>query len=54
MRGPAKRRGPAPALADPAINRIAALERELAMATTRAERAELMIDAKKNSRSAWV
>jgi len=24
------------------------------MATTRAERAELMIDAKKNSRSAWV
>ena len=45
LRGPAKCRGPAPTPADPAIKRIAALERELAKATARAERAELIIDA---------
>jgi transposase-like protein len=47
LRGPAKRRGPAPTPSDPAIKRIAALERELAEATARAERAELIIDAQK-------
>jgi len=47
LRGPAKRRGPVPTPADPAIKRIAALERELAKATARAERAELIIDAQK-------
>ena len=45
--GPAKRRGPAPTAPDPAIKRIAALERELAKATARADRAELIIDAQK-------
>ena len=47
LQGPAKRRGPTPTTPDPAIKRIAALERELAKATARAERAELIIDAPK-------
>ena len=47
LQGPTKRRGPAPTAPDPAIKRIAALERELARATARAERAELIIDAPK-------
>jgi len=47
LQGPAKRRGPTPTAPDPAIKRIAALERELAKATARAERAELIIDAQK-------
>lgn len=38
LRGPAKRRGPAPTPADPAIKRIAALERALAKVTARAVR----------------
>ncbi len=47
LRGAAKRRGPVPTSPDPARKRIAALERELAHATARAERAELIIEAQK-------
>lgn len=47
LQGPTKRRGPAPMAPDPAVKRIAALERELAKARARAERAELIIDAQK-------
>lgn len=47
LQGPAKRRGPKPTPADPAVKRIASLERDLAKAQARAERAELIIDAQK-------
>ena len=45
--GPAKRRGPTRSTPDPARQQIAELERALAKATARAERAELIIDAQK-------
>lgn len=45
--GPTKRRGPVAAAPDPAHKQLAALERALAKATARAERAELIIDAQK-------
>lgn len=47
LAGARKRRGPAPTAPDPAQRQIAALERALAKATARAERAELIIDAQK-------
>ncbi len=47
LQGPTKRRGPVPITLDPALKRIAALERELAKARARADRAELIIDAQK-------
>ncbi len=47
LQGPTRRRGPAPTAPDPALKRIAALERALAKATARADRAELIIDAQK-------
>ena len=45
--GPATRRGPVAAVPDPAQKELAAVKRALAMATARAERAELIIDAQK-------
>jgi transposase len=45
LTGPAKRRGPAPTPLHPSVARIAQLERALATATRRAERAELLVDA---------
>ena len=47
LEGPTLRRGPTPRPADPAPKQIAILERALAKATARAERAELIIDAQK-------
>ena len=47
LQGPAKRRGPAPSAVDPSRKQIIELERALAKATARAERAELIIDAQK-------
>ena len=47
LQGPAKRRGPPRSTPDPARKQIAELERALANATARAERAELIIDAQK-------
>ena len=47
LHGPTKRRGPTPSPADPAAKQIAVLERALAKAIARAERAELIIDAQK-------
>lgn len=47
LHGPTKRRGPVAAVPDPAQKQLAALERALAKATARAERAELIIDAQK-------
>ena len=46
LQGAAKRRGPVPVAPDPARKQMAALERAL-------ERAELIIDAQKSSRSSW-
>ena len=47
LQGPAKRRGPAPSAVDPSRKQLIELERALAKATARAERAELIIDAQK-------
>ena len=47
LQGPPKRRGPVAAVPDPAVKQVAALERALAKATARAERAELIIEAQK-------
>lgn len=47
LQGPTKRRGPAPSTVDPSRKQIVELERALAKATARAERAELIIDAQK-------
>lgn len=47
LQGPTKRRGPVAGVPDPAQRQIAALERALATATARAERAELILDAQK-------
>ena len=47
MAGLAQRRGPKPAPPDPSAKRIAALERQLAEATARAERLELIVELQK-------
>lgn len=47
LQGPPKPRGPVAAAPDPAHQQIATLERALAKATARAERAELIIEAQK-------
>lgn len=47
LHGTGRRRGPAPRPVDPSVARIAQLERALAKATARAERAELLVDAQK-------
>ncbi len=47
LAGLAQRRGPKPALPDPSVKRIAALERELARATARAERLEIIVELQK-------
>ena len=47
LAGLAKRRGPKPALADPSVQRIAALERQVKQVTARAERAELIVELQK-------
>jgi len=44
---PAPRRGPAPTPPDPNAKRIAELERQLAKATARAERAEALVEVQK-------
>ncbi len=43
----AQRRGPKPTPVDPSVKRIAALERQLARATARAERLELIVELQK-------
>ena len=45
--GLAQRRGPKPTPPDPSATRIAALERQLAEATARAERLELIVELQK-------
>ena len=47
LQGAGKRRGPAPSAVNPSRKQIVELERALAKATARAERAELIIDAQK-------
>jgi len=44
---PARRRGPVPTPIDPAVQRVAELERQLAAATARAERAEALVAVQK-------
>ena len=51
LTGPPVRRGPTPTAPDPRAQQIAQLERALAKATRRAERAELLVEAQKSSRS---
>jgi len=48
LAGLAQRRGPKPAIPDPSVKRIAALERQLARATARAERLEIIVGVQKN------
>ena len=47
LAGLSLRRGPKPALPDPSVKRIAALERQLARATARAERLEIIVGVQK-------
>lgn len=47
LTGPVPRRGPAPKPVDPGVKRIAELERQLAKATARAERAEALVEVQK-------
>ena len=47
LAGLAQRRGPKPAPPDPRAKRIAELERQLAKATARAERAEAIVEVQK-------
>ena len=47
LTGPAPRRGPAPTPVDPTVKRVADLERQLARATARAERAEALVEIQK-------
>ncbi len=47
LAGLTQKRGPKPALPDPSIKRIAALERQLARATARAERLEIIVSVQK-------
>ena len=44
---PARRRGPVPTPRDPNVQRVAELERQLARATARAERAEALVEVQK-------
>lgn len=47
LAGLAQRRGPKPTPPDPSVKKIAALERQLARATARAERLELIVEVQK-------
>jgi len=47
LTGPAPRRGPAPPPPNPSARRVAELERQLAKATARAERAEALVEVQK-------
>ena len=47
LTGPAPRRGPKPTAPDPSVKRIVDLERQLARATARAERAEALVEVQK-------
>lgn len=47
LAGLSQRRGPKPVLPDPSVKRIAALERQLARATARAERLEIIVELQK-------
>jgi transposase len=47
MGAPPRKRGPKPKLVDPSAKRIAELERALAKANARAERAEMLVEAQK-------
>jgi len=47
LTGPAPRRGPTPTPPDPSVKRIATLERELAKATARAARLEIIVACQK-------
>lgn len=47
LTGPAPRRGPKPTPVDPNVKRVADLERQLARATARAERAEALVEVQK-------
>ena len=47
LAGLAQRRGPKPTPSDPSVKRIAELERQLARATARAERLELIVELQK-------
>src|SRR5690606_36149793 len=47
LTGPVPRRGPALKPVDPGVKRIAELERQLAKATARAERAEALVEVQK-------
>ncbi len=47
LTGPAPRRGPTPTLPDASAKRVAELERQLAKATARAERAEALVEVQK-------
>ena len=49
--GFAKRRGPKPRVADPSAKRIAELEKDLARAMKRAERAEALVEVQKKGSS---
>jgi len=47
LTGPVPRRGPVPTPPDPSARRVAELERQLAKATARAERAEALVEVPK-------
>ena len=47
LTGPAPRRGPTPTPVDPMMKRVADLERQLARARARAERAEALVEVQK-------
>ncbi len=47
LAGLSQRRGPKPAVPDPSAKRIIALERQLARATARAERLEIIVELQK-------
>ena len=53
LRGPARPRGPAPRRPDPSAKRIAELERQVAKATARAERAEALVSVQKKVAALW-
>ena len=53
FRGPARSRGPTPRQPDPSAKRIAELERQVAKATARAERAEALVAVQKKVAALW-
>lgn len=53
LTGPARRRGPAPTPPHPHAKRVAELERQLAKATARAERAEALVAVQKKVSALW-